>query len=142
MPMVDFLRRPTFKTANLPYVLRIVFGCFRVVSGSCSAHFGPFSHPFAWFSPRFFCFFGVVVATSFSSSPSSSLSSGGSPPSLSPSSFSHLYGPTVGYFTIFGVASSQVRLLRCARLTFVTPQRPNIALATALTVVLKKCTNA
>ena len=66
--MVDFLRRLTFKTANLPYVFRIVFGCFRVVFGSFSARFGPFSHRFAWFSHRFFRFFGVVVvARSFSS---------------------------------------------------------------------------
>ena len=76
--MVDFLRRLTFKTANLPYVFRIVFGCFRIVFGSFRTVFAPFCAV----SHRFFCFFGVVVvvATSFSSSPSSSLSSGGSPP--------------------------------------------------------------
>ena len=59
--MVDFLRRLTFKTANLPYVFRIVFGCFRLVFESFSAHFGLFSHRFAWFSHLFFRFFGVVA---------------------------------------------------------------------------------
>ena len=55
--MVDFLRRLTFKTANLPYVFRIVFGCFQVVFGSFSARFEPFSHRFAWFS-HWFLFVG------------------------------------------------------------------------------------
>ena len=74
--MVDFLRRLTFKTANLPYVFRIAFGCFQVVFGSFSARFGPFSHRFAWFSHRFFRMIGIViVAMSFSSSPSSLSSS-------------------------------------------------------------------
>ena len=66
---VDFLKRLTFKTVNLPYVFRIVFDCFRVVFRSVSTHFEPFSHRFAWFSHRFLNF-GVVVATSFSLSPS------------------------------------------------------------------------
>ena len=45
--MVDYQRRLTFKTANLPYVFRIVYDCFRIVFGSFSARFGPFSHRFA-----------------------------------------------------------------------------------------------
>ena len=52
---------------------------FRIVFGTFSGCFGLFSVRFGPLSPRFFCFFGVVVvvSTSFSSSwlPSSSLSS-------------------------------------------------------------------
>ena len=51
--MVDFLRRLTFKTANLPYVFRIVFGCFPIVFGSFRTVFATFWMALTSFFPFF-----------------------------------------------------------------------------------------